>query len=143
MNTTEKNKKIAKRFYDEVMNDGKLNVIDELVADNYVEHEEFAGLPQNKEGVKQFVNLYRNAFPDLKADVQHIIAEDDKVVILYNLSGTHKGEFLGNKASGRRFELPYADVVRFKDGKATEHWGYADSIKMIEQLQIDLTPAHN
>ena len=143
MNTIEKNKKIARRFYDEVMNEGKLNVIDELIADNYVEHEEFPGIPNNKEGIKQFMTMWRQAFPDLKADVKAILAEDDKVVVLSVVRGTHKGEFLGNKGTGKKFELPYADVVRFKDGKAVEHWGYADNAKMMEQLQLDLSPAHN
>lgn len=142
MNTIEKNKKIARRFYDEVMNEGKLNVVDELVADDYVEHEEFPGIQPNKAGVKEYVKLFRNAFPDLNARVEEILAENDKVVVLSTIRGTHKGEFLGKKGTGRKFELPYADVVRFRDGKVVEHWGYADNAKMMEQLQLDLTAVH-
>jgi steroid delta-isomerase-like uncharacterized protein len=143
MNNLEKNKKTVRRFYDEVMNAGNLNVIDELIADDYVEHEEFPGIPTNKDGVRQFIKLYRDAFPDLKAHVDDVLAENDKVVILTRLTGTHKGDFLGHKGTGRKFELPYAYVVRMKDGKAVEHWGYADNAKMFEQLQIELTPTHN
>ncbi|MGI8893408.1 MAG: ester cyclase, partial [Bacteroidia bacterium] len=57
--------------------------------------------------------------------------------------GKKKGEGRGKKGTGRKGELPYADVVRFRDGKAVEHWGYADNAKMFEQLQIELTPTHN
>lgn len=143
MNNIEKNKKIARRFYDEVMNEGKLDVIDELVADDFIEHEELPGVPPGKEGIKEWTRQFRNAFPDLKAEVEQIIAEDDRVVVLSVIRGTHKGDFFGHKGTGRKFDLPYADVVRIKNGKAVEHWGYADNAKMMEQLQIELTPTHN
>jgi len=140
MNTAEKNKKLVRRFYDEVMRDGNLAVIDELIADNYIEHEEFPGLTPNKEGLKGWVKMTRGAFPDLKMEVEDIIAEGNKVAVIARMKGTHQGEFLGKKGTGRKLDLPFVDVILIKDGKAVEHWGYSDNMKMAEQLQLDLTP---
>ena len=140
-NDTEKNKKTARRFYEEVMKGGNLALIDELIADNYVEHEELPGIPPNKQGVKQWVQTFRSAFPDLEFKIENLIAEGDKVVIAGRVKGTHKGEFFGNKGTGRKLDLPMADIVRFQNGKAVEHWGYSDNAKMAEQLQLDFTGA--
>lgn len=140
MNATEKNKAIARRFYDEMLNEGKIEIVNDLIGDNYVEHEETPGIPPTKEGVKQWAKMMRNAFPDLKVEVEDMIAERDKVVIIGRMRGTHRGELFGNKGSGRKLNLPFVDVGRFQDGRAVEHWGYSDTLKMVEQLQLDLSP---
>ena len=143
MNTIEKNKKITRRFYDEVLIAGNLGVIDELVADNYREHEELPGVEPNKNGLKDWVKMTRNAFPDFKVEILDIVAEDDKVVVMGKMKGTHQGEFMGKKGTGRKLDLPFVDVILMKNGKAIEHWGYSDNLKMMEQLQLDLTAVHN
>lgn len=143
MNTAEKNKKLVRRFYDEVLRDGNLDAIDELINDNYIEHEEFPGLTPNKEGLRDWVKTIRSAFPDLKVDVDDIISEGDKVAVVARMRGTHKGEFLGKKGTGRKMDLPFVDVILIKDSKAVEHWGFSDNLKMAEQLQLDLSPVHN
>ena len=139
MNEIEKNKEHARRFYEEIMNRGNADLVDEILSDDFIEHEEIPGVPPNREGVKQWVNSFRTAFPDLKMEIEDMIAEGDTVVARGRMMGTHEGEFFGNKGTGRKLDLPFVDIVRFRDGKCTEHWGYSDTLKMVEQLQLDLS----
>ncbi len=126
-------KSILRRFYEEI-SAGNLEVIDELVADEVVEHEEFPGLEPNKEGVRQFFTLMRRAFPDLHMEPHEMIAEGDLISARVTLTGTHEGEFLGLAPTGKPIEIETIDMLRIRDGQAVEHWGVTDSMTMMHQL---------
>jgi steroid delta-isomerase-like uncharacterized protein len=126
-------KNLVRHFYDEV-NAGNLSVIDELVADDFVDREEFPGLEPNKEGVKQFFAMLRSAFPDLRMEVREMLADDDLVSVRVIATGTHEGDFMGMTASGRRIEVQVFDILRIRDGQVTEHWGLMDAMTMMQQL---------
>ena len=128
------NTKAMKRFYKEVVNQGNIGMIDELLADDFVEHVKMPGIPEGKEGVKEFFQMFRNAFPDLKFAVNDLVASGDKVWAYVTITGTHKGPFMHLSASGKLISIHGFDIVRFKDGKAIEHWGLTDSMKMMGQL---------
>ena len=129
------NKAQMRRFYDEVVNGGKLDMIDELSTPDLVDHEAFPGLEgSGREGVKQFFSMMRGAFPDLQMEVHDMIAEGDKVVARVTMTGTHQGEFMGVPPTGKKISVPTIDIVRFMDGKAAEHWGATDTGSMMEQL---------
>ena len=128
------NKALMRRVYDEVINGGNVALIDELVAADFIEHEEFPGLAGGREGMKQFFTMMRTAFPDLRMAVDDLIAEGDKVVARTTMSGTHKGKFMGMDPSGKQFRVSAIDVIRFADGKAVEHWGLTDAAAMMEQI---------
>ena len=127
------NRELARRFY-ELVNAGEVDAFMELVADDFVDHEEFPGLPETKEGVRQFFELMRVAFPDFRIEPQHIVAEGDLVAVYMTMTGTHQGDFMGIRPSGRRMEVPGMDLVRIRDGKAVEHWGVTDNLAMMQQL---------
>ncbi len=126
-------KSLLRRFYAEV-SAGNLAVIDELVADDVVEHEEFPGLEPNKEGVKQFFALFRAAFPDVRMEPHEMVAEGDLVSARVTITGTHQGEFMGIPPSGKRIEVETFDLLRIRDGQAAEHWGLIDAMTMMQQL---------
>ncbi len=130
----EKNAAVMKRFYEEVVNNGNLQLIDELVAAEFVDHEEFPGMVQGREGLKQFFTMFRAAFPDLHFQVNDLIAKGDKVWAYITIHGTHKGEFMGMAATDKKIAVKGFDIVRFADGKAVEHWGLTDSMTMMQQL---------
>ncbi len=130
----EKNLALLKRFYTEVCNQGNIDLIDELIAPDVVDHEEFPGLAPNREGVKQFFRYFRSAFPDLHFQVDDIFAAGDKVVARVSIHGTHKGEFLGVAPTGKKISVQAFDILRFADGKIVEHWGLTDSMTMMQQL---------
>lgn len=132
--TEKKNLALSKKFYEEVFNKGNFALIDEMLAEGFVEHEVFPGLPEGKEGVKQFFTMFRNAFPDLHAKTEMMIAKDDKVVSYIIITGTHKGEFMGMAATDKKINVKGIDIVRFENGKAVEHWGVTDSMTMMQQL---------
>ena len=129
-------KDLARRFYAEVINGKNLAVIDELVDDDLVEHQEMPGIPPGKEGVRAFFELFHGAFPDLKAEIQGIVSEGDEVWVYAVMTGTHQGEFLGIPATGKQISVPMVDRVRVRNGKAVEHWGVADDLGMMTQLGV-------
>lgn len=133
----EKNTAAMKRFYEEVMNKGNMKAIDELIADNFVEHYlPDPSFPANKAGVAQMMGMFRTAFPDLQVTIEDIIAKGDKVWVYSTMRGTNKGEFMGMPATGKKIEVKGVDIVRFVNGKAVEHWGLNDDLKMMQQLGL-------
>jgi steroid delta-isomerase-like uncharacterized protein len=135
--SVEENKALSRRFYAEVVNQGNLDLIDELVAEDFVEHEQMPGLPtMGPEAVKAAFTMFLAAFPDLHIAADDVIAEGDKVVVRGTMSGTHKGEFMGMPATGKSFKAQVIDIVAFRDGKATAHWGTMDQVAMMEQLGL-------
>jgi steroid delta-isomerase-like uncharacterized protein len=130
----EENKALTRRFYDQIANNGNLDLIDELIAEDFVDHEEFPGLPANREGLKQFFSMMRNAFDGFRMDVEDVIAEGDKVVARVTMKGTHKGKFMGIAGTGKTVKVDTIDIIRIVDGKAVEHWGVTDGMSMMEQI---------
>ena len=126
-------KSLVRHFYDAV-GAGNLSVIDELVADEFVDREELPGLEPNKEGVKQFFVMLRSAFPDLRMEIREMLADDDLVSVRVIATGTQEGDFMGMSSSGRRIEVQVFDIFRIRDGQLTEHWGLMDAMTMMQQL---------
>jgi steroid delta-isomerase-like uncharacterized protein len=127
------NKEILGQLY-EAINGGNLDHVDEIVGDDFVEHEEFPGFPPTREGVKQLFAAAREAFADFRMDAQQYVEEGDLVVAWVQMTGTQRGEFMGIPASGNAIELSLADMVRVRDGKIVEHWGVSDTLLMMQQL---------
>jgi steroid delta-isomerase-like uncharacterized protein len=135
------NKDTMQRFYEEV-SAGNLGIIEELISEDLVEHDEFPGIEQSRAGVRQFFEMSRAAFPDLTFVVEHMLEEGDTVMAHGRMEGTNEGEFMGTPATGSRVSVPFADVVRFgSDGLAVEHWGVTDSGMMMQQLGVVPEPA--
>ena len=131
------NAQTVRRFYEEVINGGRLEMIDELVAEDMVEHQEFPGIPPTREGVKQFFAMWREAFPDTKATIELLVDGGNEVAVYGTWSATHRGEFMGIPATGKRIEVPSSDFVRFNaDAKCVEHWGVFDGAVMMQQLGV-------
>ena len=134
-------KQLVQRLYDET-NAGNLSVIDEVLADDFTEHEEFPGIPPGKEGVRQFFAMFRSAFPDMHMDAHEMVAEGDMVCVRATMAGTQQGEFMGMPASGRSVDVQLIDIIRFgDDGLAREHWGIFDQMTMMQQLGAIPAPA--
>ncbi len=123
-----------RRLYDR-LNAGDVDGFAELLADDFVEHEETPGLAPTKDGVKAFFRMYIAAFPDLRMDVEDIVASGIKVVARVTATGTNHGEFMGMPATGKRISVQLIDIMRFgDDGLVHEHWGVIDALAMMQQL---------
>ena len=130
-----------KRLY-ELINAGDIDGFGELLAEDFVEHEEMPGLEPSKEGVKQLFHMYRAAFPDLRMEPQDVLVSGNKAVARVRATGTHQGEFLGMPATGNSVDVQLIDITRFgDDGLAREHWGVFDALALMQQLgAIPRTP---
>ncbi len=129
------NKAIVRRFIEQAFNVGNVPVIDELVADNYVNH---AGKTEVRgpEGMKQFVTTYRTAFPDYACTIDDQVAEGDKVVTRWTARGTQRGELMGIPPTGKHITLSGVVIDRIANGKLVETWLHADVLEMMQQLGV-------
>ena len=129
---SEANKAVLRRVYDEVFSQGRFEVVDEVVAPDAVDHTPLPNFTGNTpEDLKGFARLMRDAFPDVRFRSLLEIAENDKVVIHYEMTGTQKGEFLGVPPSGGQVTVRGVDIVTVVDGRCTEHWGWDDSWQLM------------
>jgi steroid delta-isomerase-like uncharacterized protein len=129
-------KTLAARFYSEVFSKGDMAVLDELVDDALVEHEELPGITPDKAGLVEFVRSTRESFSDFSAEVVAMVQEGDEVWVQGLMRGTQTGEFLGIPATGRPIEVGFFDRVRVRDGRAVEHWGLTDTMALMQQLGV-------
>ena len=133
--STEQNKTVIRRLLEEVLNQGNMAALDELIHPDFVEREALpAGIPSTREGVDQFFALIRSGFPDMRVAIDDVVAEGDEVVVRSTWSGTHKGEFAGVPPTGKHVSFGVIDIVRIADGKIAEHWGQIDNLGLMQQL---------
>jgi steroid delta-isomerase-like uncharacterized protein len=133
---SQENRAVLDRINEEAFRQGNTGVIDELVAQDFVEHNPMPGFEGNREGFKQMVAGLHQAFPDFDTEVQDQIADGDKVVERWTAGGTHEGEFMGMPATGRRIQIEGMDITRLADGRIVEHWTQMDALAMMQQLGV-------
>jgi steroid delta-isomerase-like uncharacterized protein len=132
----EANKALAIRTAEEVWNKGNLDVVDEIYDADFVYHDPGAGEIRGCEGYKQFVAMYRTAYPDLQFTVEDVIAEEDKVVGRWSSGGTHQGEMMGIPATGKRVTSTGMSIFRCEGGKIVEAWSSYDALGQLQQLGV-------
>ncbi len=120
--TIEENKALIRRFFTAIER-GDLRVFDEIVAEDYDDH--LAGQSPGRETLKQYFTGLRSAFPDLQLPISAVNA----------VRGTHKGEFIGLKATGRKIDAMAFQLYRIQNGQVAEHWEVADFAMLMQQLQ--------
>jgi steroid delta-isomerase-like uncharacterized protein len=133
--STEENKAIARRVNDEVWSEGHLDVIDELFADDFVAT--IVGAPEQirgPQGFREFVVMYRTAFPDLRITVDEQFAEGETVVTRWTATGTNEGELMGIPATGKQATTAGININRISNGKLVEGWGLFDQLGLLQQL---------
>lgn len=129
---SEENTAIARRYVEEFWNDRRVDLFDELVAQDGVSHTNQGDA--DIEGWRQGVGMLRNAFPDFHITVEDEMAVDSKVVQRWILSGTHQGELLGIPATGKKVAWPAIAIFRLSGTKIAEVWVQGDSLGMMQQL---------
>jgi predicted ester cyclase len=136
MTTTEENKVLFRRTYEQLLNGGDLSVADELVSAEFVNHEAPPGRDRGPESLRGLAAMLRTAFPDLHFEIGELVAEGDTVAGRLRMSGTHEGPLMGTPPTGRSVRQEHMHFVRFRDGKAVEHWGVRDDLGMMRQLGL-------
>ena len=130
----------VRRFYDEVWNQGHVELVDDLNAPTYEDHTPAPGLPSTNEGVKYLVAIYRTAFPDVHFTVDDVLVERDHVVVRWTAHGTHQGALQGIAATHKQVTVTGMDWYRLEHGKTVEHWGNWDQLGLLQQLGAIPTP---
>jgi steroid delta-isomerase-like uncharacterized protein len=133
--STEENKTLARRFYEEVWNLGNSEFAYEVFAEEYVRHDlrPSQALP-GPAGQKKIADDFRSAFPDLEVTVDLIVGEEDFVVGRWTASGTHRGPWGALEPTGRRATFSAVNIFRFENGKVAEIWNHRDDLGLAQQL---------
>ena len=124
----------SRRLIDEAFNQGNLGVIDEMCADDFVDHDPIMG-DQDREGVKRTIGGYRQSFPDIHIDVLDVVAADDKVVYRWQGDGTFENEFMGQAPTGEKGDpIGGIGIDRYEGGKIVESWGQWDTLAFMRNI---------
>ena len=140
MSTTEENKALFRRTYEEVLNRGDVSAVEELIAADFLNHEAPAGRDRGPESIRGLAHMLRTAFPDLRFEIHELVAEGDMVAGRLTMSGTHEGPLIGTPPTGRSVSQEHMHFVRFREGKAVEQWGVRDDLGMMQQMGIVPAP---
>ena len=125
---------VVRRLFEEVLNGGKLSLLDTLVSAAYVDHSPAAGQAPGAAGVKAKVEALRGAFPDVRFTLEDLVAEEETAAARWHWKGTHRGAFLGVPPTGRLIVVRGMDFYRVKEGRIVEHWDAVDELGMLTQL---------
>jgi len=133
----EENKAVVRRFLKEVFEGGNLELVDEIFAPVYVLHDPIApDEVRGPEGMKQYVSMYRGAYPDTHFTIEDQIAEGDEVVTRWTGQGTHEGELTGIPPTGAQVTVTGIQFDRVVDGEIQETWVNYDALGMMQQLGV-------
>ena len=134
---SEENKTLSRHVLEEVFNAGNLDVIDEIISEDYVHHD--PAMPEEghgREHLKEFARMYRSAFPDIHIEVEDQIAEGDRVATRWRGTGTHEGELMGISPTGNRVTVVGNTIERIAEGQIAETWDNYDALGMMQQLGV-------
>jgi steroid delta-isomerase-like uncharacterized protein len=138
--STEENKAIVRR-YQEAYNSNNFDALNEIVAPDFISHSLAPGLPPGLQGGNLMHQMTMAAMPDYQVSIDDLIAEEDKVVTRFTMTGTHTGaDFLGLSPSGRKINVTGISIFRLANGKIAEHWANEDALALLQQLGAMPTP---
>jgi steroid delta-isomerase-like uncharacterized protein len=127
---------IIRRVTDEAHLGGNVGVIDELFADDFVDHDPPPGVPGTKEGSRELAQMVVNGFSDRKAEFdEYLDTSDGRVVENWAMTGTHSGEVFGLPPSNQAVRVRGVEIWRCAGGKIVEHWGAVDLSDVFEKAQ--------
>lgn len=129
---------VVSEFHQRVLTEKDLDAIEDLVAEDYVEHNPAFpdGVLRGRENLSEFWEGLFEAFPDLWISEEDAFAEDDTVVTRHVGRATHEGEFMDLEPTGKEFEIDGIDIYRIEDSKLAESWISLDMMGMMQQLGV-------
>lgn len=130
----EENRAAIRRAYEELWNERNVDVVDELVAEDFLNHAAPPERQRGRQSLKDVVRMFESAFPDFRYEVEDVISEGEKVAVRDVFTGTHRGDFVGIPATGNRVTMEAIHIYRF----SREYWPSAelrgDDLGMMRQL---------
>lgn len=128
------NKDVVQRMFSDIINDGKLDLVEELFDPEFSSETPQGTL--DREGFKQYVRAWREGFPDIHCEVGDLIEEGDNVAWSVRATGTHQGEFMGIPATGRTVDFDSLNIGELRNGRGYRHKVLMNDLKMMAQLGV-------
>lgn len=132
--STETNQALVQQFIQEIFEKKNIAALNKFLSSNYIDHFLPPELPPGLEGNRRFFEGLFHAFPDLRYNVEDIIASGDKVVCRDSICATHRGEYWGIAPTGRRVAFTGICILRVEGTKLAEHWHEVDRLGLMKQL---------
>ncbi len=130
-----RNEDLIRRYFDELFGRGRLELVEELLAEDYVNHSPGSpDLPRGRDGVAIVVRALREAFPDLRYAIEDMVATEDAVAVRTTLTGTHQGDFFGLAPTGRAVRVQQMTIERIRGGRIVGHHRVTDELTLMRQL---------
>jgi steroid delta-isomerase-like uncharacterized protein len=139
--SAEDNKTLARRFLEEAYSQGRLELLDQLLAPDYADRDAPPGFPANRDGVRVLMRSFRTAFPDLRFEIDDELADGDRVAVRYTVTGTQQGPLMGLPPTGKSIRIRGISIYRIAEGKLQEAWVQYDALGMMQQLGAVPVPA--
>lgn len=133
---TQKIKDLVDRIPNEAFNQRKFEVFDELLSPDFETHMELISGGKGREGIKQMAKELLRGFPDFKYTIKQTICEGNLVVHFVTATGTHNGDFMGIRPTGKRATWNETHIARIENDKLVEHWGVVDKLAMLQQVGV-------
>ena len=129
------NRELVTRYFEEVWNQGRLEVLDELMAADYVNHSSSTPNPRpGPEDLKPIVAEMRRGMPDLRYEILDMVVAADRVAVYVRMTGTHRGTLFGMEPSGARIDVRQMQFEWIKDGRIAQHWRLTDDLSLLRQM---------
>src|SRR3954454_22001465 len=129
----EANKELVRRLFDDILNGGNLELVDEVLAPNYLNH--FGSMPPaDRDTFKRLLPLYPASFPDVHMSIEDMLAEGDRVTVRFTMRGTHEAEFMGMPPTHKQISMSGMAFFRVADGRIVEEFINEDLLGMMQQL---------
>ena len=129
------NEQMIRRMFDEIINNGNLDLADELFAPHYVDHGPM-GEMRGVDMFKQLVGMWRSAVPDVHCEVEDFFESGDMLGWNVRVTGTHTGEMMGIPPTGKSFEYVTPNIGRVENGQAVEHWADQGMFQFLTQVGV-------
>lgn len=142
MTSTTDNKRTITDLIDRLFSQGDTSAVDEHIADGFVFNDPPFGVTPDKDGLLAAARLVREACPDWRSEVLHLVAEGDLVAEHFLATGTHTGtDLMGVPPTGKPLALAGFQLFRLRDGRVVERWGRVDELGVLGQLGLLPEPA--
>lgn len=133
----DKNRQIIQTYYNEVWNKGDVDVLDNLLSKDYINHTPSTPNPPiGAAGLKPIIKAIRKGFPDLHYEIKDIIVTKNKAVARVVMTGTQTDTLFGIPPTGKHIEVNQINIEQIESGRITEHWRVTDELGMMKQLGV-------
>ena len=138
-NSAEHSAQVMRRYLTEVVAQGPIDVLDEIAAEDMVDHTAMeAGWGRGRAGLEKHVRYFRQVVPDLELKLERVIASPDEVVGVWRGRGTHSAALFGMPATGKPIEWTNASIFRLRDGKIIDYSGVWGSLEAVERMGVPI-----